>query len=100
MTNTNIPNVVGKQQSADSRAYRCHLLIVRDEEGGYSAVVLNLPGAGSCGDTEEDAIENSREAIAGVLESYLEAGVEIPWVDSSSEEIPTGGKQLWITVNA
>ena len=100
MANRNVPNVVDTQSSDKSRAFRCHLLIARDEEGGYSAIVLNLPGAGSCGDTEEIAIENAREAIAGVLESYLEADEEIPWVDSSAEEIPTGAKHLWITVNA
>ena len=54
--------------------YRCHLAISRDEDGSVSVVVLNLPGAGSCGKTEEEAIANAREAIQGVIESYLEDG--------------------------
>lgn len=63
-------------------------------------MVLNLPGAGSCGATEEEAIENAKEAVSGVIESYLEAGEEIPWKDSSSESIPAGATHKWIIVNA
>lgn len=81
------------------KAYRIHLLITKDADGIYSAVALNLPGAGSCGDTEEEAIENAREASRGILESYLEAGDEIPWKDSSTAEIPFGAEQRRIIVN-
>jgi predicted RNase H-like HicB family nuclease len=78
--------------------YRCHLAILREDDGTFSAVVLNLPGAGSCGDSEEDAVANTREAVAGVIESYLSDGQEIPWEDDYS--IPEGAKQKWILVDA
>lgn len=84
----------------ESKAYRIHLLITKDEEGTYSVVALNLPGAGSCGDTEEEAVENAKEAIRGVLESYESSGKDIPWQDSSSAVIPFGAIQKWVIVNA
>jgi predicted RNase H-like HicB family nuclease len=81
-------------------AYRCHVGLIREEDGSFSAIVLNLPGAGSCGETEQEALENVREAILGVIESYLASGEEIPWKDSESEDIPAGAKTKWILVNA
>ena len=80
-------------------AYRIHLLITCDEGGGYSAVAMNLPGAGSCGDTTEEAVENAKEAVRGILESYEEDGEEIPWKDTASERIPPTAAQKWIVVD-
>ena len=88
------------EQWSERRAYRCHVCLIREDDGSFSAVVLNLPGAGSCGDTEEEALQNVRESVLGVIESYLAAGDEIPWKDSLSEGIPEGAKHKWILVNA
>jgi predicted RNase H-like HicB family nuclease len=93
------PKVTDANWSA-RKAYRCHICLIREEDGSFSAVVLNLPGAGSCGATYEEALENVREAILGVIESYTEAGEEIPWRDSVSDDIPEGAKRKWILVNA
>ncbi len=79
---------------------RIHLLISKDEFGVYSAVALNLPGAGSCGDTEDEAIENAKEAVREVLASYAASGKDAPWKDSTRTEIPEGTKQKWIIVYA
>jgi predicted RNase H-like HicB family nuclease len=65
--------------SLGTTGHRCQVAITRDDDGGYSAIVLNLPGAGSCGATEDEAIENAKEAVAGVVESYRDDGVEVPW---------------------
>ena len=83
-----------------AQGHRVHLLISKDEEGGFSAVALNLPGAGSCGETEVEAVSNAKEAIRGVLESYKASGGTVPWKDTSSEEIPAGTKQKWIILDA
>ena len=80
-------------------AYRCHICLLRDDDG-FSAVVLNLPGVGSCGDTEEEAMQNVREAVAGAIECYKDANENIPWRDSSQEDIPSGSIHKWIIVNA
>ena len=38
------------------------------ETGGYAAYCPELPGCCSCGDTEDEAIANAKEAIALYLE--------------------------------
>jgi len=42
--------------------------ILEKEEGGYSVQCLELPGAISQGETQEDALANIKEAIGLVLE--------------------------------
>lgn len=83
------------------RAYRCHLAIVKDSDDLFSAIALNLPGAGSSGSTESEAIANARDAIGGVITEYLESDGEIPWEDIESyrEQIPQDAKLKWILVN-
>ena len=86
---------------SEKKGYKIHLLITQDEEENsysYSAIALNLPGAGSCGDTEAEAIKNAKDAILGVIASYNDAGTAIPWKDTSEEEIPFAAKQKWIFV--
>lgn len=83
-----------------SASYRCHLAILRDEDSGFSAIVLNLPGAGSCGDTEEEAIVNAHEAVTGVIQSYIDDGLEIPWQTPGSYPIPESSIEKWISVDA
>jgi predicted RNase H-like HicB family nuclease len=85
---------------AESKAYRCHVLLIQEEDGTFSGVVMNLPGAGSCGDTEEETLANVREAVRGVIESYGADGKDIPWQDSSGRDMPAGAKQQWILVDA
>lgn len=87
-------------KTKQAKSYRCHLAILKEEDGGCSVLVLNLPGAGSCGDSEEQAIANVREAIAGVVASYLDEDEDVPWRDSTTYSIPAGAKQKWIRVNA
>jgi predicted RNase H-like HicB family nuclease len=89
-----------KTEWQEQAAYRCHVCLIREDDGRFSAIVLNLPGAGSCGGTEEEALENVREAVLGVIESHIAAGEGIPWRDALSSEIPDGAKQKWILVNA
>ena len=48
------------------------------EEGGFIVTVPALPEVATCGDTEEEAIVNAREAIELVIEHRLARGEEIP----------------------
>ncbi len=50
----------------------------QDEDGGYSTDVPALPGTGSQGDSLEEAIENTKEAIALMIEYLREKGEPIP----------------------
>lgn len=53
--------------------------IEKDNDGVFSAIVENLPGCGSCGQTEEEAIKNLEESVSGVIEDYQAEGEEVPW---------------------
>jgi predicted RNase H-like HicB family nuclease len=81
-----------------TNAYRCHIGLCY-EEGRWSAIVLNLPGVGSCGDTEDEALANVQEAAEGAILSFIESGDTIPWTDPTSDDIPEGAKLKWILVN-
>lgn len=88
------------ESNLDTKTFRCHLAISRDDEGRFSAVVLNLPGTGSCGDTKEEAIANAREAVLGAIESYRDEQLEIPWTDSTNCRAEPDVEYRWITLNA
>jgi predicted RNase H-like HicB family nuclease len=93
-----------KEDWRAQKAYRCHICFIPEEDSSYSVIVLNLPGCGSCGQTKEEALKNVREAISGVIESYIVAGEEIPWIDRYAIPKDTknneDAKSLWILVNA
>jgi len=105
MSIVEVENTAGRGEIKDEwgqrdSSYRCHICAVREEDGTFSVLVLNLPGCGSCGDTKEQAQQNVREAILGVIESYREAGEEIPWKDTTSNDLPKDCEHKWIIVNA
>ncbi|MDP7081457.1 MAG: type II toxin-antitoxin system HicB family antitoxin [Candidatus Undinarchaeales archaeon] len=53
------------------------VMIERDEDGAFVATVPTLPGCISQGDTEEEALENVKEAIELHLESLAADGLPI-----------------------
>jgi predicted RNase H-like HicB family nuclease len=62
------------------------LLVQKDTETGrYSAVFPELPGCASAGDTEQEAIENAKEAI------------EL-WFDFSDILVPTDSRLVEVAV--
>jgi len=56
---------------------RFTIILRREEEGGYSAQCLELPGCISEGETREEALENIKEAIMGYLEAFPEEAEKI-----------------------
>ena len=52
--------------------------IPQADGGGFAAVVPDLPGCMSDGDTPEEAIANVRDAIAEWVATALARGVEVP----------------------
>ena len=101
LQNKSVPNPVGHVvwQEQGSKAYRFRILLMPEDDGSWSAIVLNLPGIGSCGSTEDEAMTNAKEAILAALEGYGAAGQPIPWKDSSAAEIPRNAKVKWIILN-
>jgi len=75
------------------------LAITPDSEGGFSAIALNLPGAGSCGETEVEAVENAREAIRAVLDMHADRGQGIPWREVTDTIIPESATLQRITLD-
>ena len=54
------------------------VLIEKNEEEGYTVTVPSLPGCITQGDTWEEAIANTREAILGYIEALRTLGKPIP----------------------
>jgi predicted RNase H-like HicB family nuclease len=74
------PSVTPAAPGAAVSVYECRVFLVPEPEvGGFSCLVAELPGAVSQGETEDEALANIIEALEGVLESYLDHGVPIPW---------------------
>lgn len=53
-------------------------VLIPEEEGGYSAFVLEFPGCISAGDTPDEAMENLTEAMELWLGAVLEEGQSVP----------------------
>ena len=47
-------------------------VVLREEEEGYSAQVVELPGCISQGENRKQALANIREAVEGYLEAFPE----------------------------
>ena len=53
-------------------------MVHKAEEGGYWTFVPAMPGAGSQGETVDEALEMTREAIELMIEALTEDGLPIP----------------------
>ena len=71
-----------KSQSVEILKY--DVIFEEDPEGGYSAMVPNLPGCISEGETFEETKTNIADAIKLYLEDMAEAGEEIPEQNTKS----------------
>lgn len=65
------------------------ILLRKEPEGGYTVTVPSLPGCITFGDTVDDAIQMSKEAI----ELYVDA------LKANGEEVPTEEGVLEYTVS-
>jgi predicted RNase H-like HicB family nuclease len=54
------------------------IVVHPDEDGGYWTDVPSLPGCGSQGETVDEAIEMTKDAIMGYLESLKKHGNPLP----------------------
>lgn len=80
------------------RIFACETWLHPDETGGYWVEVPRLPGANSEGETIEEALVNIGEALAGVIESYLEDGPDVPWTEIGREP-DSDVVRKWVLVN-
>ena len=54
------------------------VILEREDDGGFSVWVPDLPGCASQGDTHDEALANIREAIECYLESHQKLGRPVP----------------------
>ena len=52
--------------------------LAESDGGGYLAIVPDLPGCMSDGETPEEALKNVQEAIASWIEAARESKLDIP----------------------
>ena len=69
-----------------------HVELIPEDDGTFSVIVPDLPGVESCGDTEAEAIENVKEALAGVMAEYHDSGDEVPWL-AFEDAVRTPGRR-------
>lgn len=71
-----------------------------DDNHAFGVVVPDLPGCFSAGDTLEDAIENSKEAIALWIETVLDDGERVPVPGQLRDHVknPEYAGWLWAVV--
>lgn len=67
--------------------FPCYAAILY-EPPGYSVIATNLPGVQSQGNTMAEAEANIRDAFQGVIQSYLDQGMPIPWGDVQFDGVP------------
>ena len=65
------------------------VVVHKAEEGGYWTSVPALPGAGSQGETIDDALAMTREAIELMIEALTEDGKPVPEDTDAIESIST-----------
>lgn len=66
-----------------------HLVIHKDQDSTYGVTIPSLNGVFSYGDTLEEAIENSKEAILFHLEGILDDGNEPDFSKASLDDVRT-----------
>ena len=76
--------------------YSCPIVIVSENEGGFSVFSKDLPGVVSHGENRVEAISNIREALCGAITEYVETNTPIPWDDSACND---PGEEIRITIN-
>lgn len=54
------------------------VILEREPDGGFVAIVPALPGCVTQGDTRDEAVANVREAIEVYIEDCLAAGDPVP----------------------
>jgi antitoxin HicB len=54
------------------------VIVHADEESGFWTEVPSLPGVGSQGETLDEAVQNTKEAMALMIEYLREKGEPVP----------------------
>ena len=69
---------MGGVSSEPVSAYEYLIVVHPDESGGYWTEVPSLPGCGSQGGSVDEAVEMTKDAIQGYIESLRKHGTSPP----------------------
>ena len=72
--------------------YKIPLVLAPQPEGGYTVTSPLLPELVTEGDTVEEALDNVKDALAAVVETYQELGRSLP----KNAQIPDEGALVWL----
>ncbi|MGO9388072.1 MAG: type II toxin-antitoxin system HicB family antitoxin [Methanobacterium sp.] len=61
------------------------ILLRKEPQGGYTAIIPTLPGCVTYGYSIEEAVEMAKEAIKLYIDNLKERGEEIPTEEAMSE---------------
>ena len=61
-----------------TRAYRVPVVLTAQPEGGFTVTSPLLPGLVTEGDSLEEALDNTRDALLATLELYEDTGRPLP----------------------
>ena len=61
-----------------TQLYKLPLVLTPQPEGGYTVTSPALPELVTEGDSVEEAVENVKDALVAVIESYEDMGRELP----------------------
>lgn len=76
----------------DEHSHRVTVILEPEEDGGYSVHCPALPGCSSQGDTLEEALDNIREAILGILK--VRQGGRLPTPRETAEIVTEEIRQI------
>ena len=60
------------------KSYFFRIVLTKEDDGRWSAEVPTLPGCATCGDTQEEAVDNIHDAVEAYIRDMQKAGEEIP----------------------
>lgn len=82
----------------ECHSFECRGFMYEDEDGGFCAYAIRLPGVYGEGETVDEAFADLCEAFQMALELYYEEGKQIPWRDRQVDEA-RHGVERWAVVN-
>ena len=71
--------------------------ILSEDESGFSSYVPRLPGVRSQGESVDEVVGRTKEALIQALSAYFSGGETVPWLDLNREF--EGGESRWISVD-
>lgn len=89
---------IGEIRNFSGSMHECRTVICPEAEGGFSAYALRLVGVASQGETEEEAVENLKDAFRETLLAYDDLGMNIPWGEVEIARTPDTTDR-WVLVD-